>query len=631
MEKTSMANIAVVAAAGLALSFPVGAAQPPPGYPAKSDVLEAFNRHLPERHPYLLYGSGGAEAFRARASLQGSPVVSALRKGIVAGADGLMDKSPFQRKLVGRRMLTEAGSRCHLLAAAYLATKDVKYARRCIAEMDATAEYPDWNPSHFLDTATVALGVSIGYDACWNVMSDEERSRISAALADKCIAASANHWFWSTPCNWSHVCGCGVAAAALAIARDEGRLESSAEVVAACCRTARGGADAYAPCGVYPEGAAYWSYGTDRFVLLMDMLEKTCGGSFGLLEMPGVLQTGAFIDAITAPSGEYFDFSDRNMRADGFSRGIEWSMFWLGAKAGHEEWFSYENGRLNAPERMKASPGAWPIPCVLWWRESSSGRRSPEGARLFQHDSQPVGVVVDSSNWVAVKGGVASYSHGHMDAGSFVYETFGDGWAQRWVCDGGTEDYHSLESDGIDLWNMSQDSSRWDVYRYSERAHSVFTVDGAQPSVDALVTLSQVGETAFMADTSRLYPVCAASSKRTYSLTGGKLSVKDSFSGVSGLHTYRWAFPTRTAASVVKEGVLLKADCRQMLVTASRDGVWSVEDEPDDTGHGGGSFHRVVFTSELLDGEYAFTFAAVGGNEGRDGGGFWQWLVDLFK
>ena len=92
------------------------------------------------------------------------------------------------------------------------------------------------------------------------------------------------------------------------------------------------------------------------------------------------------------------------------------------------------------------------------------------------------------------EGRKASYSHGHMDASSFVFETFGDGWAERWVCDGGTEGYTALETAGIDLWNMCETSTRWDVFRYGERAHSVFTVDDGRPMVDALVTLTQQGD-----------------------------------------------------------------------------------------------------------------------------------------
>ncbi len=620
----------LAAACGFGPSVPVVAADPPPGYPAKADVLAAFDCALPERHPYLLYGRGGADEFRARISRRDVPVMCALRAGVVSRADALMARPPLPRKLVGRRMLTGIGLRCHLLAAAFLATGEEKYARRGVTEMLAAADYPDWNPAHFLDTATVALGVAIGYDACWDKMTEAERAKISSALAEKCIAAARGHWFWNTPCNWSHVCGCGVAAAALAIARDAGRLELAAETVAACCRAARVGATAYAPCGVYPEGAAYWSYGTDRFVLLMDMLQKTCGRDFGLYEMPGVAQTGAFINAITAPSGEYFDFSDRNACADGFYRGMEWSLFWLGAAAGHAEWYARENEALGRAGCAKLDRVAWPIPCAMWWRPSADTYSLSVGTSYFPHDVQPIALLRDTCNWVAVKGGKAASNHGHMDAGSFVYETYGAGWAQRWVCEGGTEDYNALETAGIDLWNMAQSSSRWSVYRYGARAHAVFTIDDAPPRVDALVTLVPSGASEFAADTTGLYPDCAASVKRTFRLSDGALSVSDAFAGVVGSHTYRWAFPTRADPEVANGGVVLSARGRRITVTASRDGIWSVERNPRGRGTENVGLCRVVFTSALRDGEYRFDFAACDPPTPPHGGGFWRWFCSLF-
>lgn len=627
-------RVTLLMLAGVVMSFAAVGAKPPEGHPCKLDVLAAFGKSLPEKHPYLLYGKGGAGEFRRRLGRKDLPVMSALRASIVARADELMPKAPFPRTIVGKRMLTDIGSRSHLLAAAYLATEDGKYARRCIAEMLAAADYVDWNPSHFLDSAMVGLGVALGYDACWDVMSVDERKKVSEALAEKCIAASAGHWFWDSKINWSQVCGCGVAAAALAIARDEGRLESSAQVVADCCRAAKAGATAYAPFGVYPEGPAYWSYGTDYYVLLMDMLDKTCGVDFGLFDMPGVSLTGAFIDAITAPSGEYFDFSDRNAAADGFYRGVEWSMFWLGARSGHPEWYAYENEKLEKCARTKMCGVSWPIAFAMWWRPGESGRTPLDGARYFHHDEQPVGLIGDSSHWVAVKGGRASFSHGHMDAGSFVYETFGAGWAVRWVCDGGTENYNTLETAWIDVWNMAQSSSRWSVFRYSERAHSVFTIDDEQPKVDAAVKLTKLDDASFAADTAGLYPAYVGTAERTFRLSGGAFTVADSFWGVCGDHTYRWAFQTRTEASVVNGGVLLNSNGRRMLVYSSMPGSWSVERNPRgglscDTANAG--FSRVVFTAPLVDGAYEFTF--VEGTEARSEqkSGFWSWLTGLFQ
>ena len=44
-----------------------------------------------------------------------------------------------------------------------------------------------------------------------------------------------------------------------------------------------------------------------------------------------------------------------------------------------------------------------------------------------------------------------------MDAGSFIYERKGI----RWAIDLGMQNYLSLESRGINLWDQSQEGQRW--------------------------------------------------------------------------------------------------------------------------------------------------------------------------
>jgi len=54
--------------------------------------------------------------------------------------------------------------------------------------------------------------------------------------------------------------------------------------------------------------------------------------------------------------------------------------------------------------------------------------------------------------YVAMKGGSPNVNHAHMDSGSFIMEADG----VRWAMDFGSQDYNSLESKGVDLWNMNR-------------------------------------------------------------------------------------------------------------------------------------------------------------------------------
>ena len=64
-----------------------------------------------------------------------------------------------------------------------------------------------------------------------------------------------------------------------------------------------------------------------------------------------------------------------------------------------------------------------------------------------------------------------------MDAGSFVFDALG----VRWVQDLGMQEYYSLEKENVDLWNMSQNGQRWNVFRYNNLAHNTLTVNGKYP------------------------------------------------------------------------------------------------------------------------------------------------------
>lgn len=86
---------------------------------------------------------------------------------------------------------------------------------------------------------------------------------------------------------------------------------------------------AYGPDGGYPEGFHYWGYGTSFQVLLIAVLESALGTDAGLSEYPGFLESARFMEFMTAPSGEYFNFSDA-------VNGVRCNMmmFWFAKKMG---------------------------------------------------------------------------------------------------------------------------------------------------------------------------------------------------------------------------------------------------------------------------------------------------------
>lgn len=59
----------------------------------------------------------------------------------------------------------------------------------------------------------------------------------------------------------------------------------------------------------------------------------------------------------------------------------------------------------------------------------------------------------------------------------------------RWAADLGLQEYHSLESRGVDLWNMRDGSARWKVLRIGPFSHNTLTLDGQMHPVEGRVRL----------------------------------------------------------------------------------------------------------------------------------------------
>jgi oligo-alginate lyase len=82
--------------------------------------------------------------------------------------------------------------------------------------------------------------------------------------------------------------------------------------------------------------------------------------------------------------------------------------------------------------------------------------------------------------YAAIKGGSPSANHGHMDAGSFILQSEGIVWA----LDLGMQEYHSLESLNINIWDRKENGARWSVFRLGPESHNILRFNSAPQRVD---------------------------------------------------------------------------------------------------------------------------------------------------
>lgn len=570
-----------MAAAGLACA----AAGASAAVPDAKGLRESFDS-IGSGHPRIILTEPG----RITVPADIVPYAEALRREAAA-----LQKEPvLERVKIGRRILAVSRRALHritTLAGAWLVWGDAEALERAKAELLAVCSFPDWNPSHYLDTAEMSLAVAVGYDWLYNDLDPESREKIAEALwrLGLSTALDDSQWWVRAGNNWGQVCHTGVSAAAIALA--DKYPEEAFEVIERAISNIRKPMLGYAPDGVYPEGPMYWSYGTTYNIVFISMLEAAFGSDFGLSGMEGFADSADYMLAVTGPGGRFCNYADSHD-----SRRCEAGLLWFadrfpekfgGRGSGYFgcEWRTLEeNPARFASDRLAAllllPAGDTPVeaspagggPRMEFMRDYH-GRGKSEFAAMRSGG--------DRDAWyVAVKGGTPSVSHGHMDAGSFVLEAGG----VRWSLELGGEDYNKLEQKGFSLWNGSQDGARWDVFRYGVNGHSQMVVNGMRQRVKGSAALECSGFNG--ADPSvkvDLRDVLGFDAQRVYYFPGrSRLVTEDHVSGLAAGDVVRWQMVTRASAEVRGNVLTLTQDGLTMTLEADApDAVWKVAEAGD--------------------------------------------------
>ncbi|MDR1864428.1 MAG: heparinase II/III-family protein [Bacteroidales bacterium] len=431
-------------------------------------------KNLPP-HPRILLLQG--EEQRIKTGISSDPVWAKIHQSIMDECDKITLLPEPERKQTGRRLLSvsrEVMRRIFYLSYACRIEGQEKYLKKAERDMLAVAAFENWNPSHFLDVAEMTVAMAIGYDWLYHSLPASSRETIRAAILSKGIdpslGAGNNGWLKSAN-NWNQVCNAGMTFGALAVFEDMPEL--SRMIIDRAVETIRIPMGEYAPDGAYPEGYGYWEYGTGFNVMFLSAVEKALGTDYGLTQLPGFTKTARYLENMTGPLNLSFSYSDTGQGAV-----LHTAMFWFASKLNDLSLLWNEKKYL---EGDKKHTGNRLLPTVMIWGSGVKTGDITPPEELFWTGGGATPVAMMRTSWtdpdavyVGFKGGSASVSHAHMDAGSFVMDANG----VRWAMDFGMQDYHSLESKGVDLWNSRQNAQRWQVFRYNNFAHNTLTVNG---------------------------------------------------------------------------------------------------------------------------------------------------------
>lgn len=516
-------------------------------------------------HPNLVATQDDWSSFDARR--KADPDLDRLATTLLDRARKDVSLAPLERKLEGRRLLgvsREFIRRSLQWAFAYRVTGESIFFNRAQQEMLNIASFSDWHPEHYLDVAEMTAGMAIAYDWLLYDLSAADRAAVRSAIVDKGIAqARHGHSTFKSKNNWNQVCIGGMALGALAVEDDQPSL--AADLLSAARQDAFIGLDAYRPDGVYPEGPGYWDYGSIYSVLLIAALRAAKGTDWGILSAPGFKRSAEFYAHAIGPSGKAFDFADGS-EGPAFSS----AMVYLAREMAQPALLASMRQMIRDKHGM--SDRFAPL-SALWWPVETTSKLS--STAFSGQGDQPVAIWRSSwqdpnALWLAIKAGGAAHSHAHMDAGSFVLDLDG----VRWAKDLGMQDYNSLESRGIDLWNNKQNSSRWQVFRLSAQAHNTLMIDGQAHNATGVASLRMVDEREALIDlTQALLPGTLRQATRRVRFMDDSVVMSDEILGARTETSIRWAMNTEAEIHIDGDTALLTQKGKLLAIRFEGNGL----------------------------------------------------------
>jgi hypothetical protein len=575
---------------------------------------------LPD-HPRLFLLKG--EEAELKNKIASNKDLKAVNSAILAESDRMISLPCLTRNQEGMRILStsrEAIRRIFFLSYAYRMTSQEKYLKRAEKEMLAMAALENWNPTHFLDVAEMTFGMSIGYDWLFDKLTASSREIVATAIHSKGIEQALNpkylHWLKASN-NWNPVCNTGISSGALALF--EKYPEESAGLINRAINSIKLPMNEYRNNGAYREGYAYWNYGTGYNAFFLNMLESLWKSDFGLSKAPGFMSTAKFVQNMEGPATALYSIPMRTsieeakyqMKTQCFnfsdcvsSVSVNPPMFWFASKSNDLSLLYNEVKKLNYAlennDRDFINDRFLPM-LLIWAKDISFEKITVPKERMYA--AQGLGAFASMrTSWtdpnaiaLNVRAGSILAGHSHMDIGSFILDAEG----VRWAMDFGLQSYGQLEAAGINLWIDKQESTRWDVFRYNNKAHNTLTINDHKQLVKGEAPLENICEKpdrmSVSMNLTSLYENDVKSVQRGVGLMNNKyVLIQDKFVTGDKADTIRWNMLTTALPKIIdNKTILLTQNGKKLLIVAEGDAeiksrTWSTKSpnrwDADNTG-----------------------------------------------
>ncbi len=537
----------------------------------KENPAAKLHETLADGHPRLLIKPGGWEVLKARLNNDDSGKL--LIQKLLGNATSYLDEpvidgnrpSPKADILRNARNFEK---RITALAMAYQLSKDDRFLQRAKSEMAAAVKMEDWNPAHFLDTAEILMGISLGYDWLYHELTPAERTAIRTAIVEKGLKPAqkiyqvefnparsygGTNLFWANgKSNWTSVCHAGQLAGALAIAEDQ--PEMAAPVIRLAPEYLKLPLQSYEPLGAYPEGPGYWGYGTIFHVLAGAMLESATGSDRGLFPPAGsgFSNTVMFELHMTSPNGHWYNYADVELK---WYNGVSPLFGFLGQRYGKMPAVAFHldtlKNEITQTNNYHKYNNLFALN-LLWMASGDALKRKSEPVPLDAHFPGEADVAVFRSAWgdpdamyLGFKAGLNGAGHGHQDLGSFLLDCDN----VRWSYELGSDNY-SLPG----YFGPKRDS----YFRLNNLGHSTLTFGSSiQKRAEGRICHFETGagRSGAIADLSKANPGLAKSWKRgVWMLDRSRVLVQDEVEGLVEGTPLHWQMITGAEIAIAKDG-----------------------------------------------------------------------------
>ena len=582
---------------------------------AQSNILT----NIVDNHPRLIWNKQRIDEIKI--ILKTDQALQGLLEDVKVLGNYICQQPPASYHITGTnvfrllRMSRQTLGRVLTLGTLHFLDPDPKWKTRMLVELEAVCSFKDWNPDHFLDTAEMSAAVGIAYDWLYNDLSVEDRTWIREALIEKALKdpRSIKGAWVKVRHNWNQVCHAGLVAAALALGNEA--PEYAERILKSAKVNHLHGLKPYFPDGVYPEGPAYWHYGTSYSILMASMLSTAIGNDWGLLNRVGFKESFDYRIYAESPSGRLVNYSDSRDRSS--SLPVYWFMshqlnkpeyasFALRSMIGNRQdvYRSKEDLQKRFPTSVDDLMGkdfyisrffALALP---WYNPKRGVIDLP--LDFFITGRSQVHLALMRSKWndqnalfASLKAGKHTVGHGHLDAGSFIIDWGGIRWASEFP-----PERRMYDTKGTG--NKKQESIRWDFFRTNNFGHNTLTINEKLQRVvgKSPITKTGSGESPFaITDLSLAYATESSGVKRGIKLINReKVLIQDEISGVKKGKLIRWNMITEAQIRILKNRkiALLEKGGKTMVVSllspssgqfSSRDATPPRKDENQNEGY----------------------------------------------